>query len=183
MDKITRTKKSRFLSYVLRHHPGAIGITLDEQGWVAIDTLLFRCRVNNRPIQKKQLDEIVKMCPKQRFAISDDGTHIRANQGHSVSVDLHYDPVRPPEILYHGTVSKFLSSILVQGLKNMSRHHVHLSPDEKTALNVGSRRGKPVLLEIDSQKMFADGHQFYKSTNNVWLTKHVPPQYISQRAR
>ena len=175
-----RTEKSKFLSYVLRHRPDAVGITLDTNGWVSVEDLLTACAKIGKDISKAALEEIVRTSPKRRFALSDDGTRVRANQGHSVTVDLGLSPQTPPQVLYHGTVDKSLASILSEGLKKMSRHHVHLSCDRTTATAVGGRRGTPVILEIDAGRMHRDGYVFYKSENNVWLTDEVPAEYISR---
>jgi putative RNA 2'-phosphotransferase len=122
---------------------------------------------------------VVAKNDKQRFSLSADGNRIRANQGHSIPVDLKLEPIEPPIVLFHGTATRFLNSILKNGLKSGSRQHVHLSPDEATAIKVGQRHGKPVVLQIDSSSMHADGHVFYRSENNVWLTRHVPVKYMN----
>lgn len=172
------TPLSKFLSRVLRHEPEAIGIGLDDQGWTGIDALLAQCRVHGKELSRELLDDIVRTSSKQRFAISEDGRRIRANQGHTVEVELGYEPAVPPNELFHGTVAKFLDSIRARGLDRMRRHHVHLSADVPTAAAVGARRGKPVVLRVLSGKMHADGHVFYLSTNGVWLTRAVPPEYL-----
>ncbi|HET9956099.1 MAG TPA: RNA 2'-phosphotransferase [Polyangiaceae bacterium] len=179
MDDEQRTASSKFLSYVLRHEPGAIGVALDAKGWVDIDVLLAGCAKHGRAISRAELDEVVINSPKQRFAISEDGRRIRANQGHSVSVDLGYEPVAPPDVLFHGTVARRLPSIREKGLRSMQRHHVHLSADEATARIVGSRRGKPVILRIDARAMLGAGHVFFLTPNGVWLTESVPSPFIS----
>jgi putative RNA 2'-phosphotransferase len=176
MDEPARTKLSKFLSFVLRHEPGAIGITLDHQGWVEIATLLAQCKEHRKEISRSMLDEVVKTSPKQRFAISEDGLRIRASQGHSVEVG--YEAAVPPEVLFHGTVADRIDSIRLRGLLRMERHHVHLSADFTTAKTVGERRGKPVVLRVLAGKMHQDGHSFYLSANGVWLTEAVPPGYI-----
>ena len=127
---------------------------------------------------RAELDEIVATSDKQRFAFSDDGRRIRASQGHSVEVDLGYHPAEPPDVLFHGTVEKFLPSIREQGLLKGTRHHVHLSPDEETAHKVGQRRGKPVILKVNASEMYTAKFAFFVTPNAVWLTEHVPPQYI-----
>lgn len=180
MNHRERTERSKFLSYVLRHRPDTVGITLDANGWVSVEELLNACAQNGKAISKAALEEIVRTSPKQRFALSDDGTRIRANQGHSVAVELGLSPQTPPPVLYHGTVETSLASILREGLKKMSRHHVHLSYDRATAAAVGGRRGKPLILEIDAGRMHRDGYVFYKSDNNVWLTDAVPAEYLSR---
>jgi putative RNA 2'-phosphotransferase len=183
MSQTSLIHLSKFLSFVLRHEPDAIGIALDDSGWISIDRLLEACRAHGEPLTRELLDTIVATSPKKRFAISDDGRRIRANQGHSVPVDLAYPPSPPPETLYHGTVAATLPDIQATGLKKMDRHHVHLSPDAATARTVATRRGKPVVLQIAAGRMHRDGHVFYQSANGVWLTDHVPPQYIEFAAR
>lgn len=173
---------SKFLSYILRHHPESIGITLDSQGWVNIDTLLAQAAQHNRPISRAQLLEIVATNPKKRFTLSSDQTQIRAAQGHSTAqVAIAHQPIQPPATLYHGTATRFLDSIRAQGLIAGSRHHVHLSADAATAQKVGQRHGKPVVLLINAAAMHAAGHSFYLSDNQVWLTDHVPAQYIREQ--
>jgi putative RNA 2'-phosphotransferase len=178
MDAKSRTSLSKFLSFVLRHQPQAIGLELDAQGWVAIDRLLAQCRAHGRDLSREALTEVVETSPKRRFAVSEDGQRIRASQGHSVEVQLGYEPATPPEVLFHGTVASVLGSIKSLGLAKMARHHVHLSPDSQTARAVGARRGKPVVLKIAAGRMHRDGHSFFLSANGVWLTDRVPAQYI-----
>lgn len=173
-----RTATSKFLSFVLRHRPDAIGLALDAHGWAPVDELLARLREHGHPLSRAELEELVATSPKRRFAFSDDGARIRASQGHSVEVDLAYAPAVPPARLFHGTVAAALPAIRTEGLRRMERHHVHLSPDEATARAVGGRRGKPVILEIDSAAMHRDGFVFFESANGVWLTDDVPPKYI-----
>ncbi len=169
---------SRFLSYVLRHNPDAIGLSLDRQGWAEVDELLERAQAAGVPLDRATLLRVVAENDKQRFALSPDGRRIRARQGHSIPVDLGLTPVQPPEFLYHGTARRNLPSIRRQGLLRGKRHHVHLSPDEATALQVGRRYGEPVVLRIRAGEMHRDGHRFYLTENRVWLTEHVPPGYI-----
>ena len=169
---------SRFMSLVLRHKPEEIGIRLDEQGWVPLDELMEGLRRKGMTVDKALILQIVATNDKQRFALSEDQTRIRASQGHSLEVDLGLEPVAPPEILYHGTTSRFLENILQTGLKKQNRQYVHLSIHTDTAQAVGSRHGKPVILAIDAGSMHRDGFSFYLSENKVWLTLHVPPQYI-----
>lgn len=171
---------SRFLSLVLRHKPDNIGIKLDKNGWVLVETLLEQLDKHNYPTTLEELDTIVETNDKKRFAFNDDKSMIRASQGHSVEVDLKLKNKRPPIKLYHGTVDRFLKSILKDGLKKMNRHAVHLSADIGTASNVGSRRGDAVILEIQSARMFIDGYKFQESANGVWLTNEVPVKYIRQ---
>ncbi|HEX7843111.1 MAG TPA: RNA 2'-phosphotransferase [Kofleriaceae bacterium] len=172
------TDLSKFLSFVLRHEPGVIGIELDRNGWVEIDRLVAQCRAHGKAVSRDLVEEVVATSSKQRFAISDDGQRIRASQGHSVPVDLGYEPAEPPEWLFHGTVRGSLSSIRAEGLLKRSRHHVHLSRDAATARTVGARRGKPVVLRIAAGRMHRDGHVFFLAANGVWLTERVPPAYI-----
>jgi putative RNA 2'-phosphotransferase len=176
--KSQHVKISKFLSYVLRHRPEAIGITLDDNGWVEVDRLLEAMKAAGKHVNRKVLDEVVRTNDKQRFAFSDDGTKIRASQGHSIQVDLDLTPVTPPDVLYHGTATRFLDSILSAGLQSRNRQYVHLSPDEQTALRVGQRHGKPAILRIDARAMHVDGHTFFFSANGVWLTARVPSKYL-----
>jgi len=169
---------SKFLSYVLRHKPQAIGITLDAEGWVAVDDLLTAAARNGQSITRQQLEEVVATNDKKRFSFSADGQLIRANQGHSVEVDLGLAAVEPPELLYHGTVERFLDLIREKGLLRGNRHHVHLSADRETAARVGQRRGRPVVLVVEAGRMHAEGYPFYRSENGVWLTETVPPEYL-----
>lgn len=172
------TELSKFLSYVLRHKPDAIGIELAEDGWVDVDVLLAQCRAHKKAITREVLEEIVRTSPKQRFAFSDDRKKIRASQGHSVAIDLGYDAVEPPEFLFHGTGEKLVDAIRKEGLKRMARHHVHLSADKTTAHQVGQRKGRVVIFRVAAGQMHADGHEFFCSENGVWLTDRVPPEYL-----
>lgn len=176
MSKIKQS--SKFLSYILRHNPEKINIKLDKNGWVGIDELLEKCKLADVYITREELQDIVMLNDKQRFKISDDGTKIRASQGHTIKIDLQLKVQVPPIVLYHGTVEKSINGIMKSGLKSMTRHHLHLSSDIETATNVGSRRGKPIILEINSKAMYADGFVFYKSDNGVWLTDEVPSKYL-----
>jgi len=178
MTNAERTKKSKFLSLVLRHEPSAAGVILDPSGWVDVEQLLAGCCSHGVSLTRAELEEVVRSSDKQRFAFSEDGARIRANQGHSVAVDLQYEPAVPPDLLYHGTATRFLDAIRAEGLKKMDRHHVHLSPDEKTATAVGQRHGKVVVLTILSSRMNTTGHTFYRSANGVWLTEAVPVDFI-----
>lgn len=179
-DKAQKTKKlSKALSYVLRHHPDSVGITLEEGGWTNVDSL---CKAMNRPgrvFTREILEQVVANNDKQRFEFDSEKTCIRARQGHSVEIDLQYDSVEPPEILYHGTAKHKLDSILEQGLIKGNRHHVHMSTNRDTMLAVGARHGKPVLLRIDAKGMYANKHQFFITGNSVWLTDLVPPDYLT----
>lgn len=176
-------KASKFLSLILRHKPETINLQLDKEGWADVKDLLAGMRRKGwNNFSKDDLAEVVRDNNKQRFSFNEDKTKIRANQGHSINVDLGLKSVKPPENLYHGTVNKFLDSIKEGGLIKVSRQHVHLSIDIPTAVSVGSRRGKPVILTIQSLLMHEDGFKFYLSKNGVWLTDHVPSRYIDLSA-
>jgi putative RNA 2'-phosphotransferase len=168
----------RFIIKALRHKPEELGITLDRQGWVEIDVLLDALRNKNQEITREELEYLVAISDKQRFAIDELGEKIRANQGHSIDVDLGYESQTPPEYLYHGTNEESIDDILETGVQRMKRHAVHLSDNLDTAIKVGRRRGKLLILRVESGKMYEDGYTFYLSDNNVWLTNHIPIQYI-----
>jgi RNA:NAD 2''-phosphotransferase len=173
------TKESKFLSLILRHKPEEIGITLDEHGWADVEALIDGVnRTRKYTFDRKILEEIVSTDAKQRYSFSEDGTKIRANQGHSVPVDVELEELEPPEYLWHGTAGRFADSILAEGLKPMSRLYVHLSPDVDTARKVGVRHGKLYLFRVHTGEMARQGYTFYRSANGVWLTKHVPPQFL-----
>ena len=172
---------SKYLSKHLRHRPERLGLELGPGGWVEVDALLEACARQRFPISRAELEEVVGRNDKKRFAFDPSGTLIRAQQGHSVPVDLLLESVEPPPELYHGTPERNLEVILRQGLHSMGRHHVHLSPDEATAAVVGRRRGRPVILGVNARAMRCDGWQFYRSGNDVWLVEHVPPRYLSRR--
>ncbi|MCA9125870.1 MAG: RNA 2'-phosphotransferase [Planctomycetales bacterium] len=177
-DKLVST--SKFLSLVLRHRPEVIGAKLDPEGWLCIDELISQANAHGKAIRMEVIHEVVATNDKNRFALSEDGLRIRASQGHSVrGVELVFEQKTPPGILYHGTVAAFLESIRASGLQKRSRHHVHLSPDEETATKVGSRRGKPIILQVAAETMHRDGHQFYLSANGVWLVDAVPATYLT----
>lgn len=171
-------KLSVFISLVLRHKPEAANIQLDEHGWAEVDALIEGIRKTGRRIDIDTLKEIVRTDGKQRYSFNEDCTLIRANQGHSVSVDVELKEAKPPEILYHGTAERFMESIRQEGLRPMSRLYVHLSKDEATALKVGARHGKPVVLKVNAGKMQQDGFRFFLSENGVWLTDKVPASYL-----
>ena len=177
MAKDSLTSASRYLSLILRHKPEAAGITLDEHGWADVSELIAGVR-RTRPFDMEMLEEIVRTDEKQRYSFSDDKLLIRANQGHSIPVDVELPVAVPPEFLYHGTGKKYVSSIDAQGLLPRSRLYVHLSPDAETAKTVGSRHGQPVVYTVLSGKMAEDGITFYRSVNGVWLTKAVLPKYL-----
>jgi len=166
-------KKSKFLSLVLRHKPEEVGLTLDSSGWALVSDVLNKCKMT-----MMELEVVVEQNNKKRFEFNEDKTKIRASQGHSIDVDLEYESKIPPRYLFHGTSDKNIDVILIDGIKSMQRHAVHLSVDQRTAINVAKRHGKPIVLTIDSEKMHNDGYEFFLSTNNVWLTKFVPQEYI-----
>jgi putative RNA 2'-phosphotransferase len=172
------TTLSKFISLVLRHNPGAIGLLLDENGWADTSALIDKMNGAGKQITPALLDRIVSTNAKKRFAFNEDKTQIRANQGHSINIDLQLTPVEPPSILYHGTAERFLASILQTGLEKRNRQWVHLSRDVPTALEVGRRHGKPVVLIVDASTMYKEGLLFYLSANGVWLTESVPPKYL-----
>jgi len=177
MDKRLITV-SKYLAKYLRHAPHELGLVLQSGGWVLVDDLLTAAEKNGFSITYDELVDCVETNDKQRFAFDGTGDLIRANQGHSVEVDLQLEEREPPEVLYHGTVERFLPSILGEGLLRGKRHHVHLSKDVETARKVGARRGKPVILTVDARRMHGDGYKFLLSTNGVWLTDAVPPCYL-----
>jgi putative RNA 2'-phosphotransferase len=175
-DRTVQT--SKFLSLVLRHQPEKIGVTLDAAGWVGVSELLKAMTRHGKPLTEAELRRVVETSDKKRFALSDDGLRIRASQGHSVEVELGYEPATPPDVLYHGTVGRFLSPIRATGLQKGQRHHVHLSRDIETATKVGGRRGEAVILSVDAAGMAREGLVFSVSANGVWLTEHVPARFI-----
>jgi putative RNA 2'-phosphotransferase len=183
MDPKQTVKISKYLSKHLRHQPERLGLELAPGGWLDVDTLLAACARAQFPITREQLAEVVRTNDKQRFSFDETGTRIRANQGHSTEVDLQLEPQTPPDLLYHGTAAHTVEAILKDGLKRMSRHHVHLSLDIPTARKVGARHGKPVILEVDARAMHAAGHLFYCSENGVWLADEVPAKYLRVAAR
>lgn len=178
MDTRERKQKSKFLSLILRHKPEVIGLGLDENGWASVEELLAKAPQGRIRLTFEELKEVVDTNDKKRFAFSDDFTMIRANQGHSLKVDLKLEEKTPPGLLYHGTAIQNLDSIKEQGLIKGQRHHVHLSADKETAVKVGGRHGKPVVLTIASMNMYQSGITFYRSENGVWLTDHVAVQFI-----
>ncbi len=171
---------SKFISLILRHHPEAAYIELDEHGWADVDKLIKGIKRTGKKMNMELLEEIVRTDNKQRYSFNEDKTRIRANQGHSISVDVGLKEQEPPVFLYHGTAVGFYQSIQEQGLKPMGRLYVHLSKDVETAVNVGKRHGKPIVLKIHSGDMYRDGQTFYLSENGVWLTKNVAPKYFEQ---
>jgi putative RNA 2'-phosphotransferase len=169
-------KISKYLSYILRHKPDSIGVKMDKYGWVDIDELIEKSK--DISLSREIIEKVVKSSDKQRFSIKEN--KIRANQGHSIEVDLQLAPQKPPQKLYHGTATRFLESIQSKGILPQSREYVHLSKDIETAENVGKRHGKAVVIEIDTGKMYEDGYLFYLSDNGVWLTKKIPYDYCKE---
>lgn len=180
MTEQHKKKTSKFLSYVLRHHPELINLNLDENGWANVDELITKSTNDSQGFTFEELDEIVETNDKKRFIFNEDKTRIRANQGHSIDINLALIPQQPPEFLYHGTAQSNIDSILEKGIEKRNRQHVHLSQDIETATKVGMRHGKPIILTINTEKMFDDGIEFYLSENNVWLTDFVDIKYISK---
>lgn len=180
MNEKEVVRLSKRLSNWLRHNPDAIGVTMDSAGWVLVEDLLQQAAAHGRRFSREQLDIVVEQNNKRRFEFDETGELIRARQGHSVPVDLGYEPAEPPAVLYHGTASRTLGLIRQDGLKPMDRHAVHMSPDTETAFRVGSRHGKPAVLIVDAARMRADGHEFFVTGNGVWLCDAVPPQYLSE---
>ncbi len=173
---------SKFLSLLLRHQPETIGLKLDKNGWAMVDELIEKSKKRNMHLSKEILKDVVATNDKKRFSFNEDETMIRANQGHSLkTIDLELKAIQPPDFLYHGTVPKFMQAIQTKGLLKMSRQHVHLSQDLQTAMKVGSRRGVPIILTVRSGEMHAKGLAFYQSKNGVWLTDHVPVEFIEKK--
>lgn len=169
----------KYICLILRHKPEIIGIELDKNGWANIDELINGLKKKYPDFNREKLEYIVNTDNKQRYSLSDDKSKIRARQGHSIDVDVELKELAPPEFLYHGTAERFLGSIMKEGLVPKSRLYVHLSKDVETAEKVGKRHGKPAVLKIETGKMDEDGFKFYLSENGVWLTKAVPPKYLS----
>ena len=181
MPPLDLESASKFLSYVLRHEPDAIGLVLDREGWANLDELVSKATAAGKRIERKMIEDVIARSEKKRFSISEDGSCIRAAQGHSAQlVAISYPEVEPPEILYHGTATRLMASILHEGLKAGSRQHVHLSGDVETAVAVGRRHGKPVVLKIAAGEMRRNGMKFYRAENGVWLTEAVPTGFISE---
>ena len=172
-------KISKYLSYILRHQPQSIGLNLDKEGWADIVTLIACAAKTGTTLTPEQIQTVVESNDKKRFTLSEDGLRIRAAQGHTTpSVEITHKETQPPEFLYHGTATRFLDSIKEKGLIPGKRHHVHLSADERTAITVGQRHGKPVVLKIKAQLMHEQGFKFYLSDNKVWLTERIPTEFF-----
>jgi putative RNA 2'-phosphotransferase len=175
-DRLVRV--SKYLSKHLRHQPERLGIELGPGGWADVDQLLAACARHRFPISREELEEVVASNDKQRFSFDPTGRRIRANQGHSVAIDLQLEPAVPPDVLYHGTGHRAAEAIRQAGIMKMARHHVHLSSDIATATAVGARHGRPVVFEVAAARMYHDGHIFYRSANGVWLVDEVPAAYL-----
>lgn len=173
-----KDKLSVFISLVLRHKPDAAGIQLDEHGWANVEELISGINSTGRKIDMKILEEVVASDEKGRYSFNEDKSLIRANQGHSIPVDVDLKEQEPPEFLYHGTAERFLEDIQAEGLKPVSRLYVHLSKDKETAAKVGKRHGEPAILQVHSGEMFRDGNKFYLSENGIWLIQSVPTKYF-----
>jgi putative RNA 2'-phosphotransferase len=178
MDHARVVKISKYLSKHLRHQPERLGLTLGTGGWVEVEQLLASCAAHQFVVSRDELNEVVATNDKRRFAFDETGTRIRANQGHSVDVDLKLEPSNPPDVLYHGTGRQHVDSILRTGLVKMARHHVHLTADFETAVKVGARHGSPEVFVVETAALVRDGHTFYRSANGVWLVDAVPASYL-----
>jgi putative RNA 2'-phosphotransferase len=178
MDEARLVLVSKYLSKHLRHQPERLGLALATGGWVEVEELLAACARNRFPITRAELEEVVARNDKKRFSFDPSGTLLRANQGHSVEVDLQLEPVEPPDVLYHGTGHGTAEAISANGLLKMGRHHVHLSLDVATARKVGARHGRPVIFAVEAGTMHREGHPFHVSANGVWLVERVPPEYL-----
>ncbi len=178
MNENRKTKISKFLSLILRHKPDTIGLHLDENGWAKIEELLAKSHIGGNSFSREELIEVVESNDKRRFSFDDSGEKIRAAQGHSLPVEIEFEEKIPPKILYHGTAEKNVKSIREKGLRKMQRHHVHLSTDPETARTVGLRYGKPIVFQIDTEKMLAKKFRFFVSANGVWLVPEVPPEFL-----
>ena len=178
MNKNQQKRISKLMSLALRHQPDVIGIELDNEGWVETQDLINGINKKGIDLNINTLRIVIAENDKKRFTFNDDESKIRASQGHSINIDLKLDPVEPPTVLYHGTVSKFMASIKEKGLIKGTRQHVHLSQEKETATNVGSRRGTPIILVVNTYKMHQAGFDFYQSKNGVWLTNEVPSEFI-----
>ena len=176
MDNKNTTKISKYLSYILRHQPQSIGLTLDKNGWANIDELITK--TTDFSLRLSTIQYVVETNDKQRFSLNENATKIRANQGHSLEIDLALTAQQPPAVLYHGTAKHFVVSIQEHGLKKQNRHHVHLSQHKDVANSVGARHGKPIIFKLRTAAMIQDGFIFYQSDNNVWLTDLVPAKYL-----
>lgn len=171
------------MSYVLRHAPQSFGLKLERGGWVNVDSLLCALSARGRPVSRDELLDIVRNDEKQRFSLSQGDVSIRANQGHSVDIELDLESIPPPASLYHGSVERYWPAIARDGLRRGARHHVHLSATVELAEQVGARRGAPLVLEVRARDMESDGYAFFRAANGVWLTEHVPPAYLRRHLK
>lgn len=180
MNSERRKKLSKFLSYVLRHHPESIGLKVDKHGWADLDELIQKAKADGRKLERDSIKEIITKSEKNRFILSEGGDFIRAGYGHSIDVDLQLRPKTPPELLYHGTAKRNVSSIMEEGIRPGGRNFVHLSATHGEAKNVGSRHGQPVILKIQAKKMHEDGYDFYQSESEegIWLTEKIPIEFL-----
>jgi putative RNA 2'-phosphotransferase len=178
IDKNTTVRISKLLSFWLRHDPDAGNLVLDGEGWTPVEAVLNALAKASQPASPEALQHVVDTSEKKRFELSPDGARLRARQGHSVEVQGDWVAAAPPELLFHGTVERFLPAIRQEGLRPMARHHVHLSPDLDTARQVGGRRGDAVILRVQSGAMARAGHEFFRTGNDVWLTSAVPPAFL-----
>ena len=176
-------KLSKFLSLILRHRPEVLGITLDEYGWASTQEIIDKMQEKGRPASLEMIQEVVRDNDKQRFKLSEDNSRIRANQGHSIKIDLNLTPLPPPPVLYHGTAVKNRTAILKEGIQKRNRQHVHLSADRATAQKVGQRHGKPIIFVVNTYKMYQEGILFYQSDNGVWLTDYVAPIFLMEKRK
>ncbi|AKP44796.1 TPA: RNA 2'-phosphotransferase [Clostridioides difficile] len=173
-----KDKLSIFISLILRHKPETIGIKLDDYGYADVNELIEKINNTGRNINIEILEQIVKEDNKQRYSFNDDRSKIRANQGHSINVNVELRELEPPKYLYHGTATRFLDNIKNEGIIKQSRLYVHLSRDIDIAVKVGKRHGTPVILKINTGKMYENGYKFYLSENNVWLCEYIPFKYV-----
>ena len=176
-------KTSKYIAYLLRHNPSAAELPMDENGWVEVRMLIEGVCKTGRQLDIETLTEIVETDEKQRFSFNEDGSKIRANQGHSLRVDVEMKELAPPAVLYHGTAEKYLASIREKGILKQTRNYVHLSKNPETAQRVGKRHGTSVVLQVDAQKMHKDGYRFFLSANGVWQIEHVPYCYVTEEIR
>lgn len=178
MNEKRKTRISKFLSLILRHKPETIDLKLDENGWADVKELLEKAAQNGNAFTREELETVVETNDKKRFAFDDSGEKIRANQGHSIEVEIGFEEKTPPKMLYHGTAEKNVEAILQNGLRKMRRHHVHLSTEIETARAVGVRYGNPVIFKVETEKMLAENFRFCVSANGVWLVENVPPKFL-----
>jgi len=180
MASRNRVRRSKFLAHLLRHRPETLDLDMNRAGWVRVDSLLRQLEARDASWTREHLEQIVRQSPKNRFAFDASGERIRARYGHSVEVDLGYEPAIPPDVLFHGTPEAAVDAIRIEGLRPMDRQQVHLSDDDASAREVARRRGRPVVLRVDARQMQADGVRFYRTDSGVWLVDRVPPEYLQK---